>query len=306
MKVFVTGGCGFIGRHVANTLLSSGHTVVAYDNLRNSPSSIASELEKKGVKVIKGDIQDHKSLSKSVIDCDVAIHLAAQIDVQESIKDPQTTNLVNVTGSVNLFQACVQQGIKNIISASTAAVYGDSKKQPISENFQANPISPYGASKLAMEYYAKAFANCYDLNCISLRFFNVYGNGQSDAYAGVITRFMNRIKDNKPLTIYGDGTYTRDFVSIKDVVNAIQASIKRIKNKRGNTYNIASGKYTTIKTLAEMMISISGKPLSIKFTKTKKGDIAKSQPTIKLAQKELGYKPETGLKEGLSELLMSS
>lgn len=303
MKVFVTGGCGFIGRHVASAFLNSGHMVTVYDNLKNSQSSISSHLEKEGARVIKGDIQDHKLLSNSITDSDTVIHLAAQIDVQESIKDPRTTNMINVTGSVNLFQACVQQGVRNVISASTAAVYGNSKKQPISEDFQANPISPYGASKLAMEYYAKAFANCYDLNCVSLRFFNVYGKGQSDAYAGVITRFMDKIRDNKPLVIYGNGSYTRDFVSVNDVVGAIQSSIKVIKNKRGQVYNIASGRHITIKELAKSMVSISGKSLSIKHVKAKKGDIEKSQPTIRLAQKELGYKPKIDLKTGLRNLL---
>ncbi len=286
--------------------LNKGNDVTVYDSLKNSSMSSASLLEKKGAKFIRGDILNYKLLSKSIKDSDVVIHLAAQIDVQESILDPQTTNLVNSTGSVNLFQACVEHSVKNIISASTAAVYGNSKKQPISEKLSTNPISPYGASKLSMEYYAKAFANCYNLNCISLRFFNVYGKGQSDAYAGVITRFMNKIYNSKPLTIYGDGTYTRDFVSVKDVTNAIQTSIQKIKNKRGNAYNIASGKHISIKALAETMIAISGKSLSIRFVKAKKGDIEKSQPTIELAQKELGFKPKIDLKTGLKELLLSS
>ena len=303
MKIFITGGSGFIGKHTVRELLNTDNEVAIYDNLKNSSRSDADSLTKLGAKFIKGDILDYKLLSRSMNDFDVVIHLAGDTDVQESIKTPEITHATNVTGTVNLLRACVEHNVKNIVAASTAAVYGESSKQPISEDSPTNPISPYGASKLSMEYYLKSFSSCYNLNCISLRFFNVYGEGQTNAYAGVITKFIDAIENNKPLIVFGKGKNTRDFVSVKDVVDAIHLSIKKIKGKRGDVYNIGSGKHTTIKELAKMMISISGKPLSIKYTLAKKGDIRKSQPTIRHAREELGYNPKIDLKCGLEELI---
>lgn len=306
MKFFVTGGNGFIGTHVVKDLLNRGNSVTIYDNLKNSTKANALVLTKMGAKFVKGDILDSKSLSRVINGFDVVIHLAGDTDVQESIRNPELTHATNSTGTVNLLNACVKSNIKNIIAASTAAVYGNLTKQPISENSPTNPISPYGASKLSMEYYMKSFANCYELNCISLRFFNVYGNGQTNSYAGVITKFRECIRKGKPLIIFGDGQNTRDFVSIKDVIMAIQLSVKKIKDKRGDVYNISSGKHVTINDLAKMMISISGKSLSIRHIRAKNGDIRKSQPTIKLAKKELGYNPKIDLKQGLKDLIVAT
>ncbi len=303
MKIFVTGGSGFIGTHTVDALLKSGNRVTIYDNQDNSTKTNAKHLIKKGARFVKGDITNYKQLARSISGHDAVVHLAAQIDVQESIRDPLLTHHVNTRGTVNLLNACVEHNVKNIVAASTAAVYGEVKKQPISENSPTNPISPYGVSKISMEFYLKAFSSYHDLNCISLRFFNVYGAGQSDAYAGVITKFMYRVQKNKPLIIFGDGLNTRDFVSVRDVTSAIHLAIKKIKGKKGNCYNIASGKHITIKELADTIISISGKSLQIKYQKAKKGDIRKSQPAISLAKKELDYKPKIGLKYGLQELM---
>ena len=305
MKVFVTGGAGFIGSHLVASLLKE-NKVTIYDNLKSSSKEKISHLLKKGASFVKGDVTDYKSLSKAITGFDLVVHLAAETDVQESIQFPEHTNQVNVKGTVNLLQACVERKISNIISASSAAVYGNPKDLPLSENSQTTPISPYGASKLAMEHYMQAFSHSYNLNCISLRFFNVYGKGHSDNYAGVITKFMERIAKNKPLEIFGDGSNTRDFVSVQDVIQSIQNSIAKIDGKKGNFYNIGSGKYTTIEDLAKLMISISGKSLLIEYKKPQKRDIHHSQTSIWLAQRELGYNPKITLKEGLEMLLKSS
>lgn len=303
MKIFVTGGAGFIGSHLVYSLLKEGNKVTIYDNLKNSSKKTISHLVKNGASFIKGDVTDYKSLSKSIVGFDSVVHLAAQINVQDSIKFPEYTNCVNVNGTVNLLRACVEKKIKNIVAASSAAVYGNQKDMPLTENSPTMPISPYGASKLAIEHYMQAFSNSYGLNCITLRFFNVYGKGQSNPYAGVITKFMEKIENNKPLEIFGNGLNTRDFVAVEDVIQSIKNSLSKIYGKTGNFYNIASGKFTTINDLAKIMISISKRSLSIIHKKPKKGDIQHSQTTIWLAKKELGYQPKVSLQQGLRRLV---
>ena len=303
MKIFVTGGAGFIGRHLADSLLKAGNVVKIYDNFKNSSEDKVAHLLKNGATVVKGDVIDYDLLSKEIAGSDCVVHLAAEIDVQESIKFPEKTNHVNVTGTVNLLRACVSQNVRNVVASSSAAVFGNSKDLPLSENSRPTPITPYGASKLCIENYMQAFSNSFDLNCITLRFFNVYGQGQSEAYAGVITRFMEKIATNKPLVIFGDGTQTRDFVSVHDAVQSIQKAIKKIDGKTGNIYHIASGSYISIQDLANLMLSISGKTLPIEYKESKKGDIHDSQTSIWLAQRELGYFPKEQLKDGLKMLL---
>mgnify|MGYP003624023403 CR=1 FL=1 len=303
MKIFVTGGGGFIGKHAVKELLNDGNKVTIYDNLENSSKEDITKLRNDGVEFINGDILNYKLLSRAIKGFDSVVHLAAKIDVQESIKNPELTHAVNVTGTMNVLLACVKTSVRNVIAASSAAVYGEPLKQPISENSPTNPISPYGASKLSMEFYLKAFSRCYNLNCISLRFFNVYGEGQTSAYAGVITKFIESIQNDHPPIIFGDGRNTRDFVSVKEVSRAIRLAIKKIKHKKGDVYNIGSGKQITINELAKMMLSISHKSLSIRHIKSRKGDIRKSQPVIKLAKNELGYTPTIDLKTGLEELI---
>lgn len=305
MNIFVTGGAGFIGRHLIKSLLSNNHTVTIFDNFSNSSEEGIKDLVKRGVIVVKGDIRNFYSLLNSISGHDVVIHLAAKIDVEESVRMPEVIHDVNVTGTINLLRACVESEVVKIVAASTAAVYGNAKILPIEENSPTNPISPYGASKLAMEHYLQAFSNCYNLNCISLRFFNIYGEGQSSAYAGVITKFMGKIIDNKSLDIFGDGLNSRDLVAVEDVVNAIQLGMKNINGKKGNFYNIASGKSTTINDLAKLMISISGKNLTIRHNSTRDGDIPHSKASILSARKELSYLPNTKLNEGLQNLYNS-
>ena len=303
MRVFITGGAGFIGHHLAKDLLEKENTVTIYDNLQNSSKNSVNSIQKLGAKFIKGDVTNSNLIKKSIRGSDIVIHLAAQINVQDSIKNPQYTHNVNVTGTLNILLACMENNVKNFIAPSSAAVYGDQNDLPLSENSITMPISPYGATKLSMEHYLEAFSRCYDMNCISLRLFNVYGKGQSSSYAGVITKFLQNIQQNKPLVIFGDGSNTRDFVSIYDVVQAFDKSIKKIDGKKGKFYNIASGKYVSIKELAQMMIEISGKKIPIIYKKAKKGDIKNSQVSIWLAKKELGYNPQVDLKEGLQKLI---
>lgn len=303
MKILVTGGAGFVGRHLANSFLDENHTVTIFDNLSNSAMSKVSNILKNGALFVKGDITDYKSILKHTRNVDFVIHLAAKINVNESVMFPELTHAVNVTGTLNLLRACVKNDVERIITASSAAVYGNSTKFPLSENSQTIPISPYGASKLAIEHYLQAFSKSYGINSISLRFFNIYGMGQSLAYAGVIEKFMERIQKNKPLVIYGDGKNTRDFISIGDIIRAVNLAMKKITGKKGNIYNIATNKSISINELAKLMLSISKKRLAIVHENPKKGDIKHSQASIGLAKKELGYAPKILLREGLENLM---
>lgn len=298
MKFFVTGGAGFIGSELVNCLAGE-QKVIVFDEIRTKKPSLT---KNHSISVIKGDIRQ-KDLYDNLSDVDIIIHLAAKISVQESITNPKETFSVNVDGTKNLLDSCIKKGIKKIIVTSTAAVYGNCKNLPISENDKTNPISPYGQSKLEMENLLKSYSQKYDLDSIILRPFNVYGPGQSPEYAGVISKFIENIRQNKPLVIYGDGSYTRDFIHVDDVVCAFANAISHIDNKRGETYNIASGNATSIKSVAEMLLEFSGKKLDIVFKPQKQGDIQHSQADISKAKKELDFSPKTSLKDGLKSLL---
>jgi len=294
MKVLVTGGAGFIGKHLVRYLLKKGNVVAIFDNFSNSEKSSISSLVDNDAKII-GDITKLEDITEAMKDYDIVIHLAAKISVEESIKNPSETFLINVDGIKNILLACKKNQVKKLIVASSAAVYGEgSPNIKCTEDSKINPTSPYGESKVIMEQEIKEFISKHNINCIILRFFNVYGVGQSPEYAGVITKFIKKIADNKPLEIFGDGMQTRDFVAIQDVVDSIYDAISNGKN---GIYNIASGKVVTIKELAELMISMSGKDLDIQYVSPKKGDIKYSQADISLAKKELHYSPKFGLDE---------
>jgi len=300
----VTGGTGFVGRYLIKSLIEKNHNVTIFDNLSNSSEmNIKSLLDK--VKFVKGDITNYDDISNSIIGSEVVIHLASKINVQESFANPNLTKRVNVDGTKNLLEACKENQITKIIVASSAAVYGDcnDSKTYLSENSNTNPTSPYGETKLEMEQTVKSFSEQHDINTAILRFFNIYGVGQTPEYAGVITKFLQKIQENKPLEIYGDGLQTRDFVSIQDVVDSIYDTITNIEGKRGNIYNIASGKSISINDLAKLMVSISEKDLNILHSTPKKGDIRFSQADISLVEKDLGYQPKIDLKDGIRNLM---
>jgi len=300
MKILVTGGAGFIGKYLVKSLLENDYDVTIFDNISNSTKDSISSLVDIGAKVIEGDITRPPDILNAVKDQNVVIHLAAKISVSESIKNPAETFQVNVDGTMNLLTACEKNHVKKLIVASSAAVYGEgSPNVKLTEGSETNPISPYGESKVRMEKEIREFESKHDIDCIILRFFNIYGIGQSPEYAGVITKFMERIEHKSPLEIFGDGLQTRDFVAIDDVISSIYNAISFGKS---GTYNIASGKAVTIKELAELMILFSGKKLEIEHTTAQKGDIRNSQADISLAKKELGYSPKFEL-DRIRELL---
>ena len=304
MNIFVTGGAGFIGSFLTEHLLQNGHNVTVYDSLVNSSEDNAKRLQKLNANFICGDISDLDNLSKSISGHDVCIHLAAQIDVLESIKNPLNNNTINISGTRNVLDSCVKNNV-SVIAASTAALYEESK-EPLSETSSIKPKSPYGESKLAMEQILYDYSKIHHINSLSLRIFNVFGKGQNIKYAGVITKFLENIRNDKNLTIFGDGNATRDFVSVNDVVDAIVLAIKRIEGKRGEIINVGSGNSIKISELAKMMISISGKDSSrIEYKPENNDEIINSKSNISLARKMLEFSPKISLREGLEELINS-
>jgi len=297
LNVLITGGAGFIGRYLAERLLGNNQITI-YDDLSNSSIEKISFLISKGVKFIKGDVLDFEKLLESSKNFDVIIHLAAKSDVAESVIFPEETIDVNVNGTINVLKCCAQNKIRKIIFASSASVYGDSS-DIITEKSVTNPLSPYGKSKLDAETQIRKFAKEFGFCAVILRLFNVYGKGQNDQYAGVISKFLKNISENKSLIIYGDGKQTRDFVSVYDVIRSFECAISSEYN---DTYNIASGKSVSVNELVEMMLKISGKDMEIIYRKEKAGEIKCSQCNISLAQK-LGFSPKIDLEKGLKDLV---
>ncbi|MDH3277480.1 MAG: NAD-dependent epimerase/dehydratase family protein [Nitrosopumilus sp.] len=301
LRILITGGAGFIGRYLVNSL-SSHHEVTIYDNLSNSSKKNIEFLLKKGVKFVHADILDYEKLQKSCIGYDLIIHLAAKSDVADSVIHPEITNKVNIVGTENVIRCCIENKIKKIIFASSSAVYEDSKV-PINENAKTNPVSPYGKSKLVAEKKIKEFSKEHGIDAISLRMFNVFGIGQNEKYYGAISKFVENILKNKPIEINGDGEQTRDFIGILDVVEAFNCAIKNIQGKKGDVFNIGTGKSISINELVKMILRIADKKIEVKNKKQNKSEIKFSVADVTLAKIELGFIAKQKLEDQLIKLL---
>jgi len=302
LKFFITGGAGFIGRHLVAKLLHDKHEITIFDNFSSSSKNDITHLLEDGVGLVTGDILDYDLLLKSMPNYDFVIHLAAQTSVSQSVANPKTTADIIVDGTVNVLKSCVKTNVKNIIFSSSAAVYGNSINTLLAENAQLSPLSSYGASKLVAEYNLLAFSKLFGLNCISLRLFNVYGNGQSSE-AGVIRKFLKNISKDVPIEIFGDGVQSRDFVHVSDVIQAFYCAIRNIETKRGEVYNIGSGTATSINELASLLISSKGKDLQVIHKPALEGEIKDSKADISLAENDIGYSPRVSLSDGLANLV---
>ncbi|MCW4015790.1 MAG: SDR family oxidoreductase [Candidatus Bathyarchaeota archaeon] len=304
-EILVTGGAGFIGSHIVDRLLDEEIRVRVLDNLSTGDkNNIAQHTNKKAFKFIEGDIRNIEQVKKAVKGVDAVIHQAALVSVTRSVEEPLLSNAINTTGTVNLLKASVDAHVKRFVLASSCAIYGDTQTLPNHEKLAPRPLSPYAADKVAAENYAKAFHNVYDLKTVSLRYFNVYGPRQKyGPYSGVISIFINSLLENKPITIFGDGKQTRDFVNVKDVVEANMKALSK-QGAAGKTFNISTGKPKTInkiaQTIQQTMDKTTIKPI---HTKPRQGDITHSYGDITEAKKNLEYKPTIQIKKGLNELV---
>jgi UDP-glucose 4-epimerase len=233
---------------------------------------------------------------------DGVVHLAALIDVEASVRDPFETHDVNVNGTLNVLREAVKAGVKRFVFASSTAVYGDANPLPLREDYPLCPISPYAASKAAAEGYCRAFNSCYGLGIVILRYFNVYGPGQrNSAYSGVVTRFLEKAFRGEPLIVYGDGGQTRDFIYVDDVVKATILALEGV-GVEGETFNVCTGKPTSVNELVEVVRVIVGRDLRVVYDKPRKGDIRSNYGDPSKAEKTLGFKAKTSLKEGLEKM----
>lgn len=254
--------------------------------------------------LVEGDVRNKSNVKKALEGVDVVFHLAAIVNIGFSVKNPVVVNEVNVGGTLNVLSESLKAGVKRVVYASSCVVYGESVNLPVNEEQPTKPMSPYGVSKLAVEYYCRVFYEVYGLETVCLRFFTVYGPGQVvGPYSGVIMKFIDRLKRRKRPIIYGNGQQTRDFVFVEDVVNAFLRAM-RCKNCGGEMINIGSGVETTINRLADALIGLFGmcdvKPV---YARPREGDIKHSHANLNKAERLLGYKPERPLMKGLTMLL---
>ncbi len=295
-KVLVTGGAGFIGSHLVRALLERGDQVRVLDNLSTGSKANLAGLD---IDFIEGDIRDTKIVQDSIKDVHTIFHLAAFISVAGSMEDPLACYEANLNGSLNVLMQASQAGMKRVVLASSAAVYGESES-PVAENHPLNPQSPYAASKLAMEQAAKLFSQSFNLETVCLRFFNAYGPRQSpdSPYAAAIPKFIQVMLAGEPVTIHGDGQQTRDFVYVRDIVEAMLLAADG-DSIDGRVFNIAGGKSVPINELVETLQRFFPETPDPVFGPSRQGDLLFSEADISLAERALGYRPRIDLQEGL-------
>ena len=304
-KVLVTGGAGFIGSHIVDKLIDSDYKVTVIDDLSTGRlENIKRNTARKDFRFIKGNIRDHDLVKRSVKDVDIVFHQAALVNVFRSVENPFLTNDVNVTGTLNLLKASADSGVKRFVYASSSSVYGETNNLPKHEGLVPLPISPYAVSKMAAEKYCLAFHKVYGLETVCLRYFNVYGPRQIyGPYSGVISIFINRLLNNEPPIIYGDGKQTRDFTHVQDAVQANTLVLNKT-DAVGEVFNVATGVATTVNELAAMIQGIMDKTcLRPVHTGPRPGDIQHSYADITKAKKVLGYDPKFSLRDGLAQLV---
>lgn len=305
MRFLVTGAAGFIGHHLCIALLRRGSEVWGIDDLSRGAERRIWRLKRLGMEFIPLDVRDRIGLVDAMtkIRPDVVVHLAALTSVEESFRKPALYRHVNVAGTENVVLAANEAGAWRLIYASSAAVYGDPVELPISEGHPTRPLSPYGETKLEGERMALEMFRG-DGGAVSLRLFNVYGWGQNPEYAGVIAKFVERLRAGRPPIIFGDGEQTRDFIHVKDVVEAV-ARASEADISGGEILNIGSGTCVRIKDLARLLTSLFERDFEPIYAASRPGDIRRSYADISRAKKILSWSPKITLEEGLLNLIES-
>lgn len=300
MKILVTGGAGFIGSNLVKELLREGHEVAVLDNLLSGHRSNLAPFPE--AELIEGDVRDEAVVSRAVRGKEAVFHLAASVGNKRSIDDPILDADINVMGTLRVLEASRKAGVRKIVASSSAGIFGELKTLPIKEDHPIDPDSPYGCSKLCEEKECLAYAKLFKIEAICLRYFNVYGpNQRFDAYGNVIPIFAFKMLRGEPLTIYGDGEQTRDFVNVRDVV---QANIRAAQTTGlSGAFNIGSGARITINKLVELLQEASGIKPTVSRGAPRPGDVRHSLADISAARAGFGFEPSCGLEAGLKEYM---
>ncbi len=299
MRYLVTGGAGFIGSNTVDELVRRGHSVVVLDDLSSGKEDNLAEVRSK-ITLIKGSITDLEVVQKAMHQAEYVIHLAARTSVPRSVKDPIDTNRANVDGTLNVLVAARDNKVKRVVYAASSSAYGETATLPKTESMQPVPISPYGVAKYAGELYAYAFGRCYELETVSLRYFNIFGPRQDpdSPYSGVLSRFASAFLEDSEPVIYGDGEQTRDFTFVENAVHANLLACEA-PGAAGRVFNVGTGCRISLNETLERLREISGKAVQAKYEAAREGDIRDSQADISNAREFLGYEPGVSFEEGL-------
>lgn len=300
MKALVTGGAGFIGSNLVRQLLEDGHEVTVLDNLLSGYRSNMEPFPE--ICFLEGDVRDEAAVSRAIDGAEVVFHLAASVGNKRSIDYPITDAEINVIGTLRVLEAARKKGVRKVVTSSSAGIFGELKTLPIREDHPIEPDSPYGCTKLCQEKQCLAYAKLYDMEAVCLRYFNVFGpNQRFDAYGNVIPIFVFKMLRGEPLTIFGDGEQTRDFVNVRDVV---QANIKAAQTQGvSGAFNLGSAERITLNNLVELLKDISDIAPVVRHGHPRPGDVRHSLADISAARKAFGFEPQVSLGDGLKEYM---
>ncbi|CAI8833391.1 putative UDP-glucose 4-epimerase [Pseudomonas sp. IT-P218] len=305
-RILVTGGAGFIGSHLVEALLEHGYSVRVLDDLSSGKLSNL-PIDRCHLTLVVGDVADAPTVARAMKDCTAVVHLAAVASVQASVDDPIATHQSNFIGTLNICEAMRQAGVRRVVYASSAAIYGNNGEgTAISEDTPKNPLTPYAADKLASEHFLDFYRRQHGLEPVILRFFNIYGPRQdpSSPYSGVISIFSERAQKKLPITVYGDGEQTRDFVYVDDLVKILVQAVAEAK-PRMEPVNVGFNRSTSVNDLATMLSELLGWPLALTYDAPRSGDIRHSRAENSRLLAHFSLEKPTCFAEGLGQLLRS-
>ena len=301
--ILVTGGAGFIGSHLATRFCELGHAVRVFDNFSTGKRENLAHLNDK-VELVEGDLRHHEECERACRDVEVIFHIGALPSVPVSVEQPLETHEANVTGTLNLLLAARANRCRRVIYAGSSSCYGTSEVSPKHEGLLPMPISPYAAQKLASEYYMSVFYECYGIETLTVRYFNVFGPRQDpkSQYAAAIPAFITAALNDRQPTIYGDGRQTRDFTYVENLVHAHMLAVD-VPKTEGQAINVACGYRISVLEIIEQINSILGKDIRPTFAAPRPGDVHHSQADITAARELLGYSPVVSFEEGLQRTI---